>query len=216
MKFRLIVPLAVATAVLACEEPLPPVACAPHDPVNAIVGYSTNTTICFEDPNLDILTYTAVSSNSGVATASLAGTNLEVTGVDEGQATVVVTALDPGGLTGTANIPVTVEHPAVLTLESCTGRQQGSLVSAEIRGSVRTNTTMDDVIVIGYVGTRRLGSDLLGDMRRGERASFIIAGTISNPLNNQCEVDVRGNVRASGGVPAAQQIIGQKNATLRP
>ena len=97
MKGRLIVSLAVATAVLACEEPLPPAACAPHDPVNAIVGYSTNTTICFDDPNLDILTYTAVSSNSGVATAFLTGTNLEVTGVDEGRANIVVTAVDPGG-----------------------------------------------------------------------------------------------------------------------
>ena len=109
-----------------------------------------------------------------------------------------------------------MEYPAVLSLESCTGRQQGSLLAVEIRGSVRTNTTIDDVIVIGYAGTRRVGSDLLGDMRRGERASFLIAGTISNPLNNECEVDVRGTVRASGGVPSAQQVIGQQRASLRP
>jgi len=216
MKGRLIGTLAVAAGVLACEEPLPPAECAPHDALNAIVGYSTDSTICFEDPNLDVLTYTAVSSNSGVATAFLSGTHLEVTGVDEGRANIVVTAVDPGGLTGTANIPVTVEYPAELSLESCTGRQQGSLLAVEIRGSVRTNTTIDDVIAIGYVGTRRVGSDRLGNMRRGERASFLIAGTISNPLNNECEVDVRGNVRASGDLPTAQQVIGQQRATLRP
>ena len=62
----------------------------------------------FRDPDGDALTYTAASSAPGVVTASQSGTTLTLAGVAEGTATVTVTAADPGGLTATQSVAVTV------------------------------------------------------------------------------------------------------------
>ncbi len=63
----------------------------------------------FRDPDGDVLTYTASSSNSGVVRVTISGSNLTVTAVAAGTATVTVTASDPGGLTATQSAGVTVE-----------------------------------------------------------------------------------------------------------
>ena len=65
----------------------------------------------FRDPDGDVLTYAAASNNTGVATASISGSRVTVTGVAVGSATVTVTASDPAGLTATQTIAVTVQHP---------------------------------------------------------------------------------------------------------
>ena len=65
----------------------------------------------FSDPDDDELRYSAVSDNSDVATASTTGTSVVVTGVVAGSTDITVTATDPGGLTATQNIAVTVEPP---------------------------------------------------------------------------------------------------------
>ena len=62
----------------------------------------------FSDPNDDELTYTAASSDEAVATASVSGAEVTITGVAAGSATVTVTATDPGGLSATQEIAVTV------------------------------------------------------------------------------------------------------------
>ena len=64
----------------------------------------------FRDPDGDALTYTAATSNAGVASVSISGSSLTVTGVAEGRATVTVTAADPGGLTATQSAVVTVQQ----------------------------------------------------------------------------------------------------------
>ncbi len=63
----------------------------------------------FTDPDGDALTYAASTSNAGVATAAVSGSSVTITGVAAGTATVTVTARDPGGLTATQSIGVTVE-----------------------------------------------------------------------------------------------------------
>ena len=63
----------------------------------------------FSDPDGDPLTYTATSSNSGVASTSVAGGVVTVTGVAPGSASVTVTARDPSGLTANQSFQVTVE-----------------------------------------------------------------------------------------------------------
>ncbi|MCY4574855.1 MAG: hypothetical protein OXF01_18935 [Gemmatimonadetes bacterium] len=60
----------------------------------------------------DRLTYTAETSDANVATASVTGTRVEVTGVARGGATVTVTATDPGGRTATQGFSVTVPNNA--------------------------------------------------------------------------------------------------------
>jgi cyclophilin family peptidyl-prolyl cis-trans isomerase len=55
-----------------------------------------------------ILTYTVDSGNSAVATATISGTTVTVTGVATGSTSIVVTATDLDGQSVTQNIPVTV------------------------------------------------------------------------------------------------------------
>ena len=69
----------------------------------------------FRDPEGGPLTYSATSSDPGIAGAQADGSNIDVTGVAPGTATVTVTARDTGGLTATQELAVTVNGPPVLT-----------------------------------------------------------------------------------------------------
>ena len=62
----------------------------------------------FSDPDGDALTYSATSSNSSVARSSVSGSTVTITGASAGRATITVTARDPGGLSATQRISVTV------------------------------------------------------------------------------------------------------------
>ena len=74
-----------------------------------------NVAAYFRDPDGDPLTYTAVSSNGGVATAAVSGSTVSLAPVLAGTATVTVTARDPGALTATQAIAVTVTSASDLT-----------------------------------------------------------------------------------------------------
>lgn len=68
----------------------------------------------FSDPDGDALTYSAATSDDAVATATVSGSTVAVTGVGAGTANITVTATDPGGLSATQTMGVTVEtvnHP---------------------------------------------------------------------------------------------------------
>lgn len=62
----------------------------------------------FDDPDGAVLSYSAASSNRGVATAAVAGATVTLTGVSVGTASITVTATDPGGLTAQQRFSVTV------------------------------------------------------------------------------------------------------------
>ncbi|MDE2761301.1 MAG: leucine-rich repeat domain-containing protein, partial [Gemmatimonadota bacterium] len=78
--------------------------------VNA--GESSSVTACFTDANGDMLSYTATSSNTAVATVSISGTSITVAGVAPGNASVTVTATDPGGLQAQQSFQVMVPNRA--------------------------------------------------------------------------------------------------------
>ena len=96
--------------------PLPPANRAPTavgslGPLTIEVGAedTINVASSFSDPDGDALTYAASTSDAAVATASVAGSTMTVTGVEAGTATMTVTARDPGGLSVTQTMGVTVE-----------------------------------------------------------------------------------------------------------
>ncbi|MDE2982846.1 MAG: Ig-like domain-containing protein [Gemmatimonadota bacterium] len=62
----------------------------------------------FSDPDDDNLTFEASSSNEAVATTALSGSDLTVTAVAEGTASISVAAEDPGGLSTRISFDVTV------------------------------------------------------------------------------------------------------------
>ena len=169
-----------------CEDPLPPAACGASAPIETVIERTETASVCFEDPNMDMLTLTAQSANPSVATASLVGDQLSVTGVDEGSTTVTVTATDPGGLTGTSVLPVTVKRALEGSITSCEGRRQGSLISVEIGGSVTANTDLADVTIAGYVGNSRVGTDYLGRMSKNQTKPVRITGTITSASSTAC------------------------------
>ena len=123
---------AVAALSVACGdgdtvEPTPP---APaNQPPAAATAIPDQTVIegvtitadvagAFHDPDGDALTYAAQSSNAGVATATMSGSELSVTGVGPGAAAITLTATDPGGLSAslTFAVEVTAATPTQLTV----------------------------------------------------------------------------------------------------
>ena len=62
----------------------------------------------FSDPDGDMLAYDARPNNAGVVTAGVSGSTLTISGVAEGSTTVTVAASDPGGLSGSHSVSVTV------------------------------------------------------------------------------------------------------------
>ena len=72
----------------------------------------------FSDPDGDSLSYGAVSDNTAVVQASVSGSVLTLTAAADGTATVTVTASDPGGLTATQPVSVTVRSTGAQTYNS--------------------------------------------------------------------------------------------------
>ena len=96
--------------VAACEDPLPPVACGALPRVTVNVGETMVVQACFNDPNEDMLSYAASSSNPSVATASISGASITVRAIAPGNASVTITATDPGGLAVHQSFPVLVPN----------------------------------------------------------------------------------------------------------
>ena len=69
----------------------------------------------FQDADNDTLTYTAASDNTSVATASTFGSQITITPIAAGNATITVTA-DDGNLTATQTISVTVTVNSSVTI----------------------------------------------------------------------------------------------------
>ena len=70
----------------------------------------------FSDPDGDDLTYQASSSDDGVATVTVSGSDVTVAPGVEGTATITVTARDPGGLMAEQTFEVTVSSAGAADL----------------------------------------------------------------------------------------------------
>ena len=89
----------------------PPVAVGAIPAATLAIGESVrlNVSTYFQDPDGDALTYRAESTDPSRVSATMSGTDLTITGIAGGTATVTVTATDPGRLMATQSAGVTVK-----------------------------------------------------------------------------------------------------------
>ncbi|WP_428274967.1 Ig-like domain-containing protein [Candidatus Palauibacter sp.] len=111
--------VALSFAVTVQQPPPPPPPNRPPVVTRAIPGQDVreNQSVSvdldgyFSDPEGGSLSYAASSSDDGVATAEISGSDVVVSGVKEGSATVTVRATDGGGLSVAQRFGVTVSEP---------------------------------------------------------------------------------------------------------
>ena len=110
------------------------------------VGESVSVNVAgnFTDPDGNTLSFAAASSDEAVATASVSGSNVTIEGVAAGSATVTVTASDPGGLSATQSISVTVEAVNQAPVAEGTIDDQSLEVGAEVTVDVAASFSDPD------------------------------------------------------------------------
>ena len=97
---------------LACDNPQPPESCGSVPEQTITVGESVVVTLCFDDPNGEMLDHRVVSSDPGVASAVATGSTVTVTAVSPGTALVTMIVTDPTGLKAQQNFRVVVPNRA--------------------------------------------------------------------------------------------------------
>ncbi len=124
----------VAVLLGGCENPEPPAMCGAIPEQSVVVGEATTMAVCFEDPNGDLLSYAASSSDPGIATVSILGTTVTVTGVSPGTGVVTVTATDATHLQGQVQFRVVVPNRAPVAVGEIASRElpAGESVSVDV------------------------------------------------------------------------------------
>ena len=102
--------LAVFLCLVGCGDPEPPVACGTIPDQTVTVGKKAAVEPCFEDPEMEEMTLSAMSSDPGVATVSVVEESVHVEGQSPGSATVTVTATDADMLTADVSFGVVVPN----------------------------------------------------------------------------------------------------------
>ena len=101
-----------------------PVGTIPAHTINVGDSAAVDASAYFSDPDGDKLTYTAESSDAGVASVSVSGSSVTVTGVAAGSAAVTITATDPGNLvasqTFNASVGTNQDRAVLVTLYNAT------------------------------------------------------------------------------------------------
>ena len=130
----------------------------PLDPITLTAGASAATVEMaahFTDPDNDVLSYSAVSTDTRVAQADISGSTLTVRPIAEGTTTVMIMAQDKARLTITSNVTVTVNRPpnhapvAVGTIAPFTLTAGASAASVDM--AVHFSDPNDDPLTYGAV-----------------------------------------------------------------
>ena len=164
---------AVAVTVLSVNDAPVAVGVIPDQPLHE-GGGSVDLDLApfFDDIDGDPLTYRAVSSDTDVATTSVAGTVLTLSPVVYGSAMVRVTAEDPDGLTATQTFTVGVDDRLVRAVMSDTlaAMARSHLASARMTlgrrveagaGEESRLTVMGRAVPLGRASARRAAEQLV-------------------------------------------------------
>ena len=153
-RLTLLVAVLLLQLVIACGDGGPQTPTTPPTPANRAPAASaaipdqsmeegTQVTVdvsgAFSDPDTDALSYEAASDASSVATASVSGSDVTVTGEAPGSATITVTATDPGDLSATQTFEVTVTSanraPAASAAIPDQSMEEGTQVTVDVSGA---------------------------------------------------------------------------------
>jgi hypothetical protein len=114
----------------------------------------------FTDEQVNMLTYSAVSSNTSIATVSVSGSTITLTPVAAGSVNITLTAMDVGSLTGTRIFTFTVTPapsinlppiPSASPLAATDGTAGGSVVTVDASGAFFDDNT--EVLTIDAVSS---------------------------------------------------------------
>ena len=142
-------PVAVVCFFACSDDGEPPQACGRIPQQTLGMGQDVILTPCFEDPEGEELTLSATSSDVGVATVAVSGAAVRIRAVSAGSATIAVVATDPGGLTATLDIEVTVvesgpgnwnDHGGVIAPLPPSVRRRESPLASTVSETMRRKT----------------------------------------------------------------------------
>lgn len=175
-------------------DPTPPAANRPPVVTTAIptatltpgdtlrVGLSAH----FRDPDGDVLTFSAGTTDEAVASVSVSGGTLTVVAVGRGMASISVTATDPGGLSASRSFPVTVRNRAPVIADSIPaadmhrGDTLRLVLSAHFRDPDGDSLTFSAATTDEAVATVRLSGDTL-DVAAVGAGGAVITTTAADP-----------------------------------
>ena len=156
----------------------------------------------FSDPDGDSLTFEAVSSDPATAGVAVYGDTVAISGVARGEATITVTASDPGGLTATQVFQVVVPNRAPVTASTIPGQTVDSGETVGVDISSYFSDPDGDSLTYGAVssdpataGVAVFGTTVaISGVARGE-ATITVTATDPDGLTAQSAfpVDVIGN-----------------------
>ena len=172
----------------------------------------------FRDPEGGALNYGATSSDEGVATADISGSDVVVGGVNEGTARVTVTATDPGGLSADHEFGVTVrpppppnQRPVVSSAIPAQTVTENESVSVDLDGHFRDPeggalnygaTSSDEGVATADIS----GSDVVvGGVSEGTAAVTV---TATDPGGLQAQQQFGVTVEAQGSTNRAPEVTG--------
>lgn len=150
--------LILLTVAIGCEDPGAPASCDPDNTLDAYFPFTKTREICFRDPNGDVLTYDVAISNPALADVALQGTTLTVTGKDEGETEITVTAMDPEGRVGTATYELTVRRAWDSGFNVCESRRGDRGVETVIESWIRANVDLAAIRVVRYRNGKQSGT----------------------------------------------------------